>query len=104
MTIKEAAELKRSGCFMDLPPTFCLCGQPVEIGHALEQMIERVSHQLLRRPSVDGASEPELQMAIGIEAERERRLPFASNDRARPRRTARRRRCRNQPRRGNLDR
>src|SRR5437763_16212233 len=33
-TMKEAAALKPRGWFIDLPPTFCLCGPPVEAGHA----------------------------------------------------------------------
>jgi hypothetical protein len=51
-------------------------------------MVERVSHQLLRRPSVDGTGEPELQMTIGIEAKRERRLALAASGGARTRSAA----------------
>jgi hypothetical protein len=50
----------------NLPPAFCLCGQPVHFGHAIEQLIERIGHQLLRRPSVDGASKAELKMTFWV--------------------------------------
>src|SRR5207248_636247 len=75
-----------------LPPRFCLFGQPVEIGHALEQLVERIGHKLLRGAPVHSACEPQLEMTIGIEAERERRLCFAAGRRASAHRAARRNR------------
>src|SRR5437868_13521446 len=72
-----------------LPPAFCLFGQPVQIGHALEQLVERVGHKLLRGAPVHGACEPQLEMTVRIEAERERRLGFASWCGTRPRSAAR---------------
>src|SRR4029079_2335393 len=88
-TTIEAAELLRSDLFIGFTPTFCLVGQPVEIGHALEQLVERVGHKLLRGAPVHGACEPQLEMTVWIEAERERRLAFASGRDARARRAAR---------------
>src|SRR6478672_7272417 len=88
-TTIEAAELLRSDLFIGVTPTFCLLGEPVEIGHALEQLVERVGHKLLRGAPVHSACEPQLEMTIWIEAERERRLAFASGYRARARRPAR---------------
>ena len=88
MTI-EAAEPLRSDLFIGLTPTFCLIGQPVEIGHALEQLIERVGHKLLRGAPVHSAREPQLEMTVWIEAERERRLAFAASRNASARCTAR---------------
>src|SRR6476659_6401082 len=84
----ETADVVRSGWFMILPPAFCLFGQPVEIGHALEQTIERVSNQLLRRPSVDGTGEPEPKMPFRIQTKRKRGLALASRQSARTRSAA----------------
>src|SRR5436190_15184288 len=88
-TTIEAAVLLRSACFIGVTPTFCLLGEPVEIGHALEQLVERIGHKLLRGAPVHGACEPQLEMTVSIEAERERRLGLASWCRPRTRSAAR---------------
>src|SRR4029078_8603076 len=68
-TTIEAAELLRSDLFIGFTPTFCLFRQPVEIGHALEQLVDRVGHKLLRGAPVHSACEPQLEMTVWIEAE-----------------------------------
>ena len=72
----ETAVVLRSGWFIELPPVFCLFGQPVEFGHALEQLVERVGHKLLGRASIHRTGQTKLEMTIRVEAERERRLPL----------------------------
>src|SRR4029078_5567176 len=54
----EAAYLLPSDLFIGFTPTFCLFGEPVEIGHALEQLVERVGHKLLRGAPRHSACEP----------------------------------------------
>lgn len=54
-------------------------------------MVERIGYQLLRRPSVDGASKPKFQMAFAIKSQRERGLVLASWHRSSAWRTAQRR-------------
>src|SRR5438270_6603428 len=74
----EAAVLLRSACFIGVTPTFCLLGEPVEIGHALEQLVERIGDKLLRGAPVHGACEPQLEMTVSIKTERKRRLGLGS--------------------------
>src|SRR5438270_2114818 len=85
----EAAVLLRSACFIGVTPTFCLLGEPVEIGHALEQLVERIGDKLLRGAPVHGACEPQLEMTISIKAERKRRLGLGSRCRTRAKEAAR---------------
>ena len=55
----------------------------IEFGHGAEQRVERIGHQLLRRAAADGAGETKLEMALRVEAQRERRLALAARSRAR---------------------
>ena len=86
---KDTAEPKRIGLDIILPLAFGLCSHAFEFRHVTEQMIERIGDQLLRRAGIDRASEPQLEMAFGIQPQRERGLGLAARSRAHRRRAAR---------------
>src|SRR3954471_24904570 len=56
----------------------------VEFRRPLEKLVECVGDDLLCRPAIHCAGEPELQVALRIEAERERGLALCTGSRARP--------------------
>jgi hypothetical protein len=87
---ETAEDPKRSGLIMSLSLPFGLTGHDIEFGHATEQLIERVGHELLGRAAVDCAGKPELEMAIRIEPQGERGLGLASGRGARARQPPRR--------------
>src|SRR6185437_13901260 len=60
-----------------------------ELGHALEQNVEGVGHELLRRAAIDRTGQTQLEVTLAIETKRECGLAFAPGRRARTRGPAR---------------
>ena len=82
--MNETVRPKRTGLDIRLSLAFGLLGHGFEFRHRIEELVERVGHQLLRRAAVDGTGQPQLKMAWRIEPQSEGGLGLASNCRPRP--------------------
>jgi hypothetical protein len=72
-----------------LPPPFGLLSQAIQLRHRSQKLVERVGDDLLGRSAADGACESQLEMALWVESQRERRLGLAARGSTGPRRTPR---------------